>query len=308
MKQLLFFCTTLASLVGIFCEGVAANPKTTLKVMSSNIRFNNEKDLGDTSWDARKEPYAAMIRDTRPDIIGMQEPRDAQYADLEKLLPEYDRFRVLPGKRISRKQAASGMILWLKRKFTLLESGHFWLGPTPDEPCIPWDATDKYHYRMAIWVKLQEIASGKVFYFFSTHLPYDPANRPDCFDAAGNRIRNIVQRTKCAELIVGRMRQIAGKKATVFLVGDMNCPDDKADPTAASLAPFHKWMRSGRKAAPATDTVSSFNGFSPTTKPWRIDHIFFRNAVPLQFRTIDSQDYGVRYLSDHYPIMLTVEY
>ena len=165
--------------------------------MSSNIRFNSEQDLGDTSWDARKQPYVNMIRDTKPDVIGMQEPRDAQYADLERLLPEYDRFRLLPNNQITRKQAASGMILWLKERFQCLDSGYFWLGPTPNEPCLPWDATDKYHYRMAIWVKLLDNISGKEVYFFSTHLPYDPGNRPDCFDADGKRIRNIEQRTKC---------------------------------------------------------------------------------------------------------------
>ena len=128
MKHLLLFCSILTTLFEIIGNGTVAVAKTPLRVMSSNIRFNSEQDLGDTSWDARKQPYVNMIRDTKPDVIGMQEPRDAQYADLERLLPEYDRFRLLPNNQITRKQAASGMILWLKERFQCLDSGYFWLG------------------------------------------------------------------------------------------------------------------------------------------------------------------------------------
>ena len=310
MKHLLLFCSILTTLFEIIGNGTVAVAKTPLRVMSSNIRFNSEQDLGDTSWDARKQPYVNMIRDTKPDVIGMQEPRDAQYADLERLLPEYDRFRLLPNNQITRKQAASGMILWLKERFQCLDSGYFWLGATPYEPCLPWDATDKYHYRMAIWVKLLDNISGKEVYFFSTHLPYDPGNRPDCFDADGKRIRNIEQRTKCAKLIVSQIQQIAGKRATVFLVGDMNCSDNKNTLTYPSLIPFYQWMQSGREEAPQTDTECSYNGFgkSPCKDTWRIDHIFFRRAKPLKFQTITNSGYGVTYISDHYPITLTVEF
>lgn len=307
MKYLLIFCAALAAVCRLADGGSDVAAKIPLRVMSSNIRFNSEKDLGDTSWDARKEPYVAMIRDVRPDVIGMQEPRDPQCSDLERMLPEYERFRVLPNDQITRKEAASGMILWLRDKFSLLDSGYFWLGPTPDKPCIPWDATDRYHYRMAIWVKLMDNASRKVFYFCSTHLPYDPTNRVDCFDENGDLIRNIEERTKCAELIVERMRHVTGIDATVFVVGDMNCSDDADNPTYPSIIPFLEWMQSARDEAPETDTEGTFNGFGKS-RGHRIDHIFFRGATPLRYRTVTSPDYGVKYVSDHYPIMLDVEF
>lgn len=307
MKHLLFFYAILAAFGGIMGNGVEAVAQTPLKVMSSNIRFDSEKDQGETSWDARQQPYANMVHDVKPDVIGIQEARGGQPEDLKHLLPEYDQFRVSPNKRIKHKQVADGMILWLKERFKRLDSGYFWLGPTPNKPCLPWDATDKYHYRMALWVKLLDNISGKEIYFFSTHLPYDPGNRPDCFDADGKRIRNIEQRTKCAELIVSKIQQIAGKQATVFLVGDMNCSYDKNDPTRPSLVPFYRWMKSGREKAPLTDTEYSYNGFgqSPARDSWHIDHIFFRKAKPAQFRTVTDTGYGVTYISDHYPIVCT---
>ena len=72
MKHLLLFCSILTTLFEIIGNGTVAVAKTPLRVMSSNIRFNSEQDLGDTSWDARKQPYVNMIRDTKPDVIGMQ--------------------------------------------------------------------------------------------------------------------------------------------------------------------------------------------------------------------------------------------
>ena len=47
---------------------------TPMKVMSYNIRYSNTIDLGDTSWDSRRQPSIDMIRDENPDIIGLQEP------------------------------------------------------------------------------------------------------------------------------------------------------------------------------------------------------------------------------------------
>lgn len=43
---------------------------TPMKVMSYNIRYSNTIDLGDTSWDSRRQPSIDMIRDENPDIIG----------------------------------------------------------------------------------------------------------------------------------------------------------------------------------------------------------------------------------------------
>lgn len=37
-----------------------------------------------------------------------------------------------------------------------------------------------------------------------------------------------------------------------------------------------------------------------------LDYIFYRNAEVTKFETLDSPDWGVPYISDHYPIMVTV--
>ena len=50
-----------------------------VKVMSFNIRFNNPNDSLDTAWDRRREPCARMMAQYRPDVIGIQEPRNEMW-------------------------------------------------------------------------------------------------------------------------------------------------------------------------------------------------------------------------------------
>lgn len=278
-------------------EGGAAETRTGLKVMSFNIRYSNTIDTGDNAWSARREPCLAMIRDVMPDVIGIQEPRADQRADLETDLTEYASVAVPQNDQISWAQTGYAMVLYRKDKFTLLDSGYYWLSATPEEPSLPWNASDT-QYRTTVWVLLKENVSQKEFYFFTTHLPYKT-------DASDNEAR-----LNACRLNVERMKEKAGRHTPVFLTGDMNASYATGDDRRDCLEPYYEWMWSGRDTAPDSDTAYSYNNFGQTVPAatWNIDHIFYRRVTPLQFRTITSPDYGVTYISDHYPIVLTVEF
>ncbi|MCQ2135857.1 MAG: hypothetical protein MJY67_02970, partial [Bacteroidales bacterium] len=52
---------------------------------------------------------------------------------------------------------------------------------------------------------------------------------------------------------------------------------------------------------------SSFNGFEKCYKVaedprYNLDHIFYRKCTANAFYTVVSEKYGVKFLSDHYPI------
>ena len=71
-------------------------------------------------------------------------------------------------------------------------------------------------------------------------------------------------------------------------------------------------MSGARESAPVNlnpDTYS-FNGFGGGVPKdsWNLDHIFYRNVTPLEFNVVSSEKYGVKYISDHYPITLTLTY
>ena len=44
-----------------------------LSVMSFNIRYQNDGDAGDRSWDVRKDAVVKIIEKIEPDVIGIQE-------------------------------------------------------------------------------------------------------------------------------------------------------------------------------------------------------------------------------------------
>ena len=62
---------------------------------------------------------------------------------------------------------------------------------------------------------------------------------------------------------------------------------------------------SARKLAPVTDTMPTFNGYGKC-EPSLIDHVFVRGFKVKEFHTLNG-DYGVPYISDHYPIKIIVE-
>lgn len=278
MKYLLL---TILCCLAVGTGAAARRPKSELKLMSYNIRYAGAKDdTGEKSWEARREASLAMIRRERPDVIGLQEPRTPQVDYLLERLDEYG--HVLAGNT----RDGYLMILYLRSKFDLLDSGRFWLSDTPDVRSKGWDGRC---VRPTVWVRLRDKITGGEFFYFDTHL-----------DHKGDQAR-----MQGATLNVAQMKRLAGEQCAVFISGDMNA--EKGAPNARFLEPFESWMASAREAAPETDGKASFNGFG-LTPLHRLDHIYFRNAVPLRYQTLDGADYGVRYISDHYPIVCTFRY
>lgn len=271
---------------------------TPMKVMSYNLRYTNKIDTAENTWAARRQPSIDMIRDERPDIIGFQEPRADQRANLVEDLGDTYGFFSAVENGADPKQCGHVAIMYLKDRFTLLDKGHFWLSPTPDVPSQPeWNATDR-QYRVTVWVHLYDKVAGKDLYFYDTHLPYKWADNE--------------ARTECVRLNVARMKENAGDSAAVFITGDMNTSWHPSDKRREGLAPYFEWMSGARESAPVNlnpDTYS-FNGFGGGVPKdsWNLDHIFYRNVTPLEFNVVSSEKYGVKYISDHYPITLTLTY
>lgn len=259
-----------------------------LKVMSFNILAGQDSDTGDHSWPSRKIACLAMLRQEMPEVAGIQEARRDQITCLAANMPEYAYTA-----QAVRDAAASmhNMILYRKDRFSLLDSGVFWLSDTPGVMSKGWDGDQN---RCAVWVKLGENGSGKELFFFCTHL-----------DHIGEQAR-----LKGARLIVSQIKEIAGTAASVFVVGDMNASYAAADSRRAQLQPFYDWMYAARDSAFETTSKMSYNalGERATQPTWNIDHIFYRNVAARKYRVLDGGGYGVTYISDHWPITLDCRY
>lgn len=289
-----------AVLLTLLCiTGAAARNQrnSELRVMSFNVRFDTPKDSADRAWPMRQRPIANMLADVQPDLVGIQEGKPDMLDSLYSIFKGYRHFDIKVGKKVGKKATGSNVIFYRPERFQVVDSGYFWLGPRPDTVCKPWNSTDQ-QVRSAVYLCLKDRQTGKRIYLLDTHFPYKKA--PIDTDV----------RQQCAQLICQRIHQLFGDKAIVFVTGDMNSSDSPTDPRSPSLAPYFKYMKSARNEARFTNRRHSFNGFGKQfddIKGLNLDHIFYRNATPVLFETVDYPGYGVQYISDHYPIMCTFE-
>lgn len=253
-------------------------PAGEAKIISYNIRLGIVDD-GSNSWKNRREATLRMLEREKPTVFGIQEGYIFQVKYIEENLPQYGRVGV--GRDDGKEEGEMMAIFYLKDRYELLDHGNLWLSETPDQVSRGWDGACN---RTMTWVHLREKASGKEFYYFNTHL-----------DHMGE-----VARREGVKLVVSKVLEIAGKRASVVVGGDLNSTiDDEI------FDPLKKFMTPAREKAPVTDNKGTYNAWGQAPNSMVIDHFFVRNMKCLSFRTLDG-DYGVPYISDHYPIQIVV--
>ncbi len=251
-------------------------------VMSFNIRIQLPTDTGEQNWESRKDGCVRAIKKYDPDIIGLQEATVRQKSFMMKELPKYIMIdgSTKPGTVNEATESGFNPILFRADRFELLDYGLFWLNEDQAPEKKGWDAE---YVRTANWVKLRFRKSGQIIFIFNTH-----------FDNVGEE-----SRLESSELIVEKIKEIAGSDAVVVLTGDFNAKSgDK------SLKPLALFLQETAKTVKKADKTPSFNDFGRKGgKPAGIDHIFCRNAEARSFNVVDEPKFGVKYISDHYPVV-----
>jgi len=248
-----------------------------------NLRNDNEGDVGNR-W-AQRGPIAAnLLRFHQYDIFGTQEGLKNQIDDLSNFLPEFNHYGA--GRSDGRDGGEHSTIFYRKEKFKLLNKGDFWLSENPDKPGLGWDAT--CCNRICSWVYLQDIQSGKKFYYFNTH-----------FDHQGK-----IARMESAKLVIKKVKEIAVGAPAIF-TGDLNGGQKS------------EWYLSLANSGFLTDTYtqikypyvnnSSFNDWGNEVKGNEIiDHVFVTNSFTTQRWGVLTDTYHGKYISDHFPILVEV--
>lgn len=275
------------ALAGAFSGKAAAE----VKLMAFNMRYNTQKDTGVTNWEVRKHAIKEMMLQVRPDVVGVNEARTSMRADLLEMLPDYGMIEI---KGTGSGKGANSVIIYNKNTVKLLKSGWYFHSPTPGEPSMCWNVTTK-QWRGTCWGLFKEKATGKKFYYFCTHL------------CLGIKPCDLEAKLNSSLLNLDMMQKIAGEDMPVFIVGDMNASYLEDDERRWGLQPYYYWMKDAREA-PITNRETTFNGFGKMeiTPRHMLDYIFYRNADVLRFDNLNKPDWGVPYISDHYPIMVTV--
>lgn len=291
MDRRFFSFALLVSLCSLPALVNAESPKSSLRVMSFNIRYGTAND-GDNHWEKRKDFVAETVSNFRPDLLGTQETMKFQRDFLEKALPGYESFGA--GREDGKDKGESAAIFFLKDRFEKLDGGNFWLSETPDKAgSRGWDARIM---RVTSWVKLKDKqADGKILFFFNTH-----------FDHIGKQAR-----IESAKLMHAQIRSISADHP-VIVTGDFNAAEG-SEPYQALFTtnePQLLLVDTYRKFHPQKqDDEKTAGGFRIDDKTTgRIDWIANTPNLKILFAEIDRTNKEGRTPSDHFPINAIFEW
>ena len=262
----------------------ACGSATTLGVMTFNMRYDNPED-GANNWRFRRERIAGVIKAQEVDVLGTQELLSNQFDDLSGLLTGYQGVGV--GRLDGAESGEYCAVFFRKDRFTLLDSGTFWLSETPEVVgSLGWDGACE---RIATWVVLRD-RDGRELFFIDTHL-----------DHVGQ-----VARDEGVSLLMKRIETLSGGRP-VILTGDFN-----SEPGSSVVAHVQKdgVLRDAKAiAAQRSGTDWSFSDFGQIPEAERplLDYIFVSGDIEAVRYEVLPDTFDGGYVSDHAPVMAVVK-
>jgi len=250
-----------------------------IRVATYNIRYDTPKD-GPNAWPNRRENVKGLIRYHEFDIMGTQEGLLNQLNDLSQM-PGFA--RIGKGRDDGKEGGEHSAIFYRKDRFSVLQSGDFWLSETPDKPSLGWDAT--CCNRICSWAKLRDQRSRKEFYVFNVH-----------FDHQG-----VEARRQSGKLLVQKISEIA-KNAPVICTGDFN-----STPDTEQIQTMQTRLNDAYRvtATPPYGPVGTFNAFAfDAPMKDRIDYIFVSKDIDVLSYAVLTDANQQRYPSDHQPVVI----
>lgn len=262
--------------------------KTVIKTLTYNIRLATPDDAPNT-WNERKHKVFSLIKESKSDVFGLQEPLHEQVKDMEYAFPDYARVGV--GRDDGKDAGEYSPLFFNEHKFKMLSSGTFWLSQTPSVAgSRGWDAASN---RVVSWVQLKDYKAGKVFFVFCTH-----------FDHMGE-----IARRNSAKFLLHAVDSLSGINPAIVL-GDFNSKPgsepyqiltDKSNPE--HLLDAREIFK--KPAGPKY----TYTGFKVGAQPGdRIDYIFLKNKVKVLSFKVNNKNNGNYYPSDHLPVSAELKF
>lgn len=266
-----------------------ARTNAPLRVMTFNLRLDIASD-GPNAWPFRKDWVAALIRFHEPDAIGVQEALAHMLTDLDARLPGFARIGV--GRADGRQGGEFSAILYRTDRLELLDSGTFWLSPTPGVPGSKgWDAAIE---RVATWGRFRDRRSGCRYVHLNTH-----------FDHIGEQARQ-----ESARLVRQRLAALAAG-SPIIVTGDLNADPMSApyrvltgDTIADGVPPLRDAFVTSR--AGHYGPTSSWTAFRAIEPGRRIDYVLVSSEIAVLTHGILPDSWDGRFPSDHLPVLASV--
>ena len=249
-----------------------------LRVMSFNIRVLNTSDAAENQWTNRADNVCALITELQPDVLGLQEAVPQQYEDVKAGLDGY--VSIFAGRDDGTKGEGTP-IFYKADRFRLVNSGHFWLSPTPNQPSIGWNASCN---RIAVWAVLEDVATGKSFVYLNTH-----------FDHVSEEAR-----VESAKLIKETVRGIAPNLPFAFNADfNLNEKSEGYDMLVNYSYPCIDTWKAAKETEGGPGTLDVW-GTTPNVLDNKIDFIFASKGTEVERSVIcPAANSAGKYYSDH---------
>ncbi len=270
----------------------------TLKVMSFNIRCYKYTDPdmdGTNKWDLRKVAFAPMIEEHRPAVVGMQEARPDQMLYLDGVWSGYKRIGIgrRTGTNVDERNDEYVPVFYDKNQVQLESEsswGTFWLSDTPDHFSMYEGSGSP---RIATWAVFIDRTSGQKFFFVNTHIDINGEDKTV-------PVRQMV-------VLRNQIDKLNKEKLPFMVTADFNKTLD--DPIYI-WEPFEDLVNVRTALeGDATDNTPTYQNWGKHPTGLIVDHIYCsKDMDPVKYIVIDEKYKDVPYISDHYPIMGTLNY
>lgn len=283
---------------GVFFAVYPLSPKVEIESAESRIKNTDELFVGSfntaapwgnlfegTHTTRRAHLFAQQINDVLPDILGVQEMNSDWVKRMEELLPQYSYYGVKRGGDGSEKTSEMSGIFYLKDKFTLLDSGTFWISETPEKESHFEGAGCN---RVCSYVILENKETKAKFAHFNTHL-----------DNVSDKAQNLG-----GELIAEYAEKISEKYDNIPIVvtGDFN---QYSDSPACVTLEQNGYINVGKTLG--KDNLLTYNAWTRETQGRPIDFIFINSEFKAKDYSVIRYDNVKSNVSDHYMITATLE-
>lgn len=256
-------------------QGFEAKPEDTLRIMSFNVRCTN---VGKETMEDRIDIVSQTMLDSNADSIGVQEATPEWMDAFKETISEKYAY-VGVGRDDGDNEGEYSAVFYLKDKYTLEDSGTFWLSETPYEVSIGWDAACT---RICTWAVLKNKETGEKYVHLNSH-----------FDHVG-----VEARKNSVEMIVEKAKEY--KNLPVVFTADMNVKQGSEN--------YMSFVNSGvlddtKFIAPDSMDYLTYHDTKPyALQDWIIDYVMINDKFDAVSYKVVTEGYDGRYVSDHYPV------
>jgi len=270
----------------------AVSPPATFRVLTFNLWADRSETRPESqSWKRRRPLIESLLRFHRPDLIGFQEVVHSRALQLAEALPGHGWIGV--GRRDGREGGELNPIFYRRELFRPIDSGTFWLSPTPQTPSRGWGAA---YPRIATWAILEETggnSSGTKFLFCNTH-----------FDHGSPRARR-----ESAALLLRKLAELApgpDLNRRRIVAGDLNCRPGSA-PHRLLTAELRDTAACSQELplGPTPTWRGMFRGMLP---PARLDYLLVGAGIAVRQAAVLADHWDGRFPSDHLPVVADLSF